>query len=207
MLNWTSNFFIWGKPNRVLLPPRQLPSSWILHKRISIVALVGYISSLIRTILKNWVRRVVAILRVFGLCLFSKECTSPVWEFLVQNYSIDGLSLHMMQVCIIFQGSRFEQTQNHQKPPWPGDFNRLMLFLHSGLTVWSVIIGLYMGIKIGTVCQVIFPLLNCHIFFQNLMDFIDTVKEMIGWKKIEFKTRSLQLLLQQNKKKIWLYRF
>lgn len=135
MLNWTSNFFIWGKPNRVLLPPRQLPSSWILHKRISIVALVGYISSLIRTILKNWMRRVVAILRVFGLCLFSKECTSPVWEFLVQNYSIDGLSLHMMQVCIIFQGSRFEQTQNHQKPPWPGDFNRLMLFLHSGLTV------------------------------------------------------------------------
>lgn len=132
MLNWTSSFSIWEKPKLVWLLSHHLRPSWLLHRQISCMMLV--ISVIIWTILRNWTSRSMGIRGMLGVCLFSQvECYSPILESVVRNYSIDGLPLHMLQVCIISRGSRFEHTQNqHQKPPWPGDVKRLMHFPQTG---------------------------------------------------------------------------
>ncbi|WZZ51157.1 hypothetical protein YC2023_051264 [Brassica napus] len=81
-----------------------------------------------------------------GVRLFSQRgYHSPVLEFLVLwSYSIDGLSLHSLQVDIIIRGSCLVQIRNRQKiPSWPGDFKRWMRVIHEELETWCIIIGLY----------------------------------------------------------------
>ena len=110
MMNWTSSFSIWRKPNRVLLSPHHLRSPGFSQRRISPMILFGDISSLMR------------FRRALGVRLFSqREYHSPVLEFLVLwSYSIDGLSLQSLQVDIIICGSCLVQIRNRQKiPPWP----------------------------------------------------------------------------------------
>ncbi|CAN7010409.1 unnamed protein product, partial [Brassica oleracea var. botrytis] len=139
MMNWTSSFSIWRKPNRVLLSPHHLRSPGFSQRRISPMILFGDISSLMR------------FRRALGVRLFSqREYHSPVLEFLVLwSYSIDGLSLQSLQVDIIIfdiiiRGFCLVQIRNRQKlPPWPGDFKRWMRVIHEELETWCIIIGLY----------------------------------------------------------------
>lgn len=169
MLNWTSNLSIWDKPNRVLFLSHHLWSSGLLHRRISTMILVIDITVIIWTILRIRTRRSMGFRRMMDVCSFSQgECYCPVLEFLVRNYSIDGLLLHMMHVCIISQGwSRFEHTQIlHQKEPWPGDIKRLMDSPFSGsrycMYLLDYIGSLYPGLQ--EFRRYSFCLLDVHFF-------------------------------------------
>ncbi|KAG2302809.1 hypothetical protein Bca52824_031460 [Brassica carinata] len=175
----------------------------------------GYTSSLLRKIFKIWPRRLKGFRREFGVCLFSKqERYFPVLKFLsLRSYSTDGLPLHMSQNCIIPPGLRLLYIRNrHKKPPWPGDFKRLMHVIHSGLKTEYILIWSYYRESMSGESvrrQVIFTLDIGNALLQYLKVLSCTVKETFssfeinicknGWRSDIFKKiRSLHMLLRQN---------
>ena len=196
MMNWTSSFSIWRKPNRVLLSPHHLRSPGFNQQRISPMILFGDISLLMR------------FRRALGVRLFSlREYHSPVLEFLVLwSYCIDGLYLHMLQVDIIIQGSCLVQIRNRQKiPPWPGDFKRWMRLIHEELETWCIIIGLYFW-WFMSYRQLLLILFILKAFLQDsVVLMIKNKIQRSEWGSVRFKAWSLKISQQQNGLKLLLY--
>ncbi|KAG2296684.1 hypothetical protein Bca4012_001829 [Brassica carinata] len=139
--------------------------------------------------------------RALGVRLFSqREYHSPVLEFLVLwSYSIDGLSLHSLQVDIIIRGSCLVQIRNRQKiPPWPGDFKRWMRVIHEELETWCIIIGLYFW-WFMSYRQLLLILFILKAFLHDpVVLMIKNKIQRSEWGSVRFKTRSLKISQQQN---------
>lgn len=140
--------------------------------------------------------------------LFSqREYHSPVLEFLVLwSYSIDGLSLHSLQVDIIIRGSCLVQIRNRQKiPPWPGDFKRWMRVKHEELETWCIVIGLYFW-WFMSYRQLLLILFILKAFLHDpVVLMIKNKIQRSEWGSVRFKTRSLKISQQQNGLKLLLY--
>ncbi|KAH0884032.1 hypothetical protein HID58_060128, partial [Brassica napus] len=136
-----------------------------------------------------------------GVRLFSQRgYHSPVLEFLVLwSYSIDGLSLHSLQVDIIIRGSCLVQIRNRQKiPSWPGDFKRWMRVIHEELETWCIIIGLYFWW---------FMSYKRAFLHDPVVLMIKNKIQRSEWGSVRFKARSLKISQQQNGLKLLLYWF
>ncbi|KAG2288482.1 hypothetical protein Bca52824_048086 [Brassica carinata] len=115
---------------------------------------------------------------------------SSVMRFLLWSYSIDGLSLHSLQVDIIIRGSCLVQIRNRQKiPSWPGDFKRWMRVIHEELETWCIIIGLYFWW---------FMSYKRAFLHDPVVLMIKNKIQRSEWGSVRFKARSLKISQQQN---------